>query len=164
MPSQPRRSYQGKTNFFTTIKLLTHRLGHVSVFMHEEVLEKEEEWTRKAETNGGQAYVPQDLYSPGAMFPRTYATIKCSCSFRLPWPWCKVIVGRQRQKSKRWIISATIKQATSIKLATKVGPVLRDLDIENIYMAWLSCISFEIYMLDSNIKLNCIVQFLTIKS
>ena len=22
----------------------------------------------------------------------------CSCSFRLPWPWCKVTVGQQRQK------------------------------------------------------------------
>ena len=43
-----------------------------------------------------------------------------------------------RGKHQRWIISTT-KRAISIKLAITVGPFLRDLDFENMYMAWLSC-------------------------
>ena len=52
--------------------------------------------------------------------------------------WCKVTVGRQRQKISVGIISTT-KQAISIKLATRVGLLYifyrHDLDFENMYMA-----------------------------
>ena len=67
---------------------------------------------------------------------QTYAWHICSCSIRLPWPWCRVIVGRAKANIQCWIISTT-KQAASITLATTVGLFfVRDLDFANIYI-WL---------------------------
>ena len=40
----------------------------------------------------------------------------CSCSFRLPWTWCKVIVGRQRQN-----FSPELSRQVSKQQATTVG-------------------------------------------
>ena len=48
--------------------------------------------------------------------------------------------GSAKAKNQHWIILTT-KQAISIKLATRVGHFLCDLDFENIYMAWLSSFS-----------------------
>ena len=56
------------------------------------------------------------------------------CSFWWPWPWCMIVVGRQ----KCWIILTT-KQTT--KVATIVGLffVVHDLDFANSYTAWPAC-------------------------
>ena len=45
-------------------------------------------------------------------------------------------------------ICSTTKQSTSIKLATLVGPFLRDLGFANVYMAWPSC--FFYILLETN--------------
>ena len=67
-----------------------------------------------------------------------------SCSFRWPLPWCKVTVGRQRQKNQRCIFSAT-KQAISIKMTTTVGHFLRDLDLDftNVFYGLSSLLMFS---------------------
>ena len=75
-----------------------------------------------------------------AIFKLRHSTLEW-CSFRWPWPWCKVTVGLQRQINRRRIIS-TAKQALSIKLTTTVGPFLRERDFENVYMAEPTCSSF----------------------
>ena len=54
--------------------------------------------------------------------------------------------GLAKAKIQCWIISTT-KQATSIKLATTVVHFLRDLDFENVYMAWqlVTCAVFFLH-------------------
>ena len=52
----------------------------------------------------------------------------------MTWPWCKIIVGWQRQKFSVELFLTT-KQATSIKLATTVGHYfLRDHDFADVYI------------------------------
>ena len=48
--------------------------------------------------------------------------------------------GLAKANNQHLIISTT-KQAISIKLSTMVGHFWRDLDFENVYMAWPSCLN-----------------------
>ena len=51
----------------------------------------------------------------------------CPCSFRWPWPWCKVTVSRQMQKISVEC-SLQVSKQISVKFATRVGNFLCDLD------------------------------------
>ena len=67
-----------------------------------------------------------------------YRVYRCTCSFRRPWPWCKVIGGRQMQKvsvESFWQLS---KQQT-LNLLQRLVISLRDLDFTNVYMACPIC-------------------------
>ena len=48
-------------------------------------------------------------------------------------------IGSSKAKIKCRIISTTKQATASIKLATKVGQFVRDIDFANLYIAWPPC-------------------------
>ena len=54
--------------------------------------------------------------------------------------------GSAKEKCHRWICSTT-KQAISMKRATAVGHLLRDLDFENAYISGPTCFRFQVAFL-----------------